>query len=218
MITRASAFFDRTSREGILVDHRRGRTLVLLIQYRLSVEDLALALNCSESIVRSLLAHQYRSLPALSGTDSPSSTEAIDARMAARVERTVIVPPSASEGEIPREVETLARHLALEVRRWLCTFEVSDADRQQVIQEAGLLLDGSPLNVAGEFDFQVNRVFLEVLGIWSKSARSSRSPEFKTRLGQWLASWIRFWIADPAVWNRALDLEFAYFGENAQAA
>jgi len=219
MITRVSAFIDRNTSEAARTDDLRARVLVLLCQSRMSVEDLALALNCSESMVRSLLVRPFRSLFSGEGAGAARPIEPLNLRAMPELEPAVgreSGPGSADEAA--REQERHARLLAAEVRRWLCTFEVSDADRQRIVEDAETVLIGSPLNEAGKFDFSVNSAFLEVIGIWGRRARTSRSPDFRTRLSQWLASWIRFWVTDTVVWGRVFDLAFDYFGEKVRAA
>lgn len=219
MITRASSFLDRRSAESRSVDRMRGVTIVLLSKHNMPIEDIAMALNCSESVVRSLLAGQYLSVRPLAGSNIASCTDAISVRMAVHADeadnndhRQLTVD------EIAVERGRCSRLLSLEVRRWLCTFEVSDADCQYVIEQAGFLLDKSFLNEDGNLSFGVTAAFLEVLGIWGRHALSSHSPDFRTRLSPWLACCIRFWITDPAIWNLALDREYTYFGDRSLAA
>jgi len=42
--------------------------------------------------------------------------------------------------------------------------------------------------------------------------------DYETLITRWLASWIRFWVAQPIIWYGALDLEFVHFGEDSKAA
>ena len=219
MITRTSTFFDRKTTDGAFAIHLRGRILVLLVQHRLAVGELAQALNCCDRVVRSLLAGEYRSLGWQAGTDIPGTTDAIDIKLAVHHEPAdPLVPIQGTPDRSTGEREKLAAYLNLEVQRWLCTFEVADVDRQLIVENAGKILGESPLNEAGNFDFSVTRVFLDLISIWGRSARRPWPPDFKAGLGQWLASWIRFWVTDPEVWNPALDLAFAHFGDKAKAA
>ncbi len=122
-----------------------------------------------------------------------------------------------SEAEIARERERLAQQLAGEIQRWLCTFEASDQDRQCAIDQAGLLLDESPLTADGKFHFD-RPDHHGILHVWSPCFINPDVREFGKVVGSWLALWIHFWITDTIVWNRALDLEYAHFDTTAQAA
>jgi hypothetical protein len=119
---------------------------------------------------------------------------------------------------VARLREWRASHLAIEVRAWLDTFEASDRDRQQTVEEAGFVLDGSPLRADGQCEFDIDRTYMEIVGIWRPFYLSPGDREFRKVVGPWLASWISFWITDPVVWDRALDLDYAHFGAMAQAA
>jgi hypothetical protein len=219
MITRSSAFLDPKTSAGQLIDDRRSRVLLLLCQYRYSIEDLAMALNCAEAMVRSLLARPYRALYVGDHDNPERAMEPINLRMIPQIERPVVLnPPTASKDEIARQQEKHAQQLAIEVRRWLCTFETSDQDRRQAIEQAGFLLDESPLDANGRYHFEVNQVFMELLGVWRPYRTNPEDRELGKAVIPWFASWIRFWISDPKVWNRALDLEFAYFDARARAA
>jgi hypothetical protein len=219
MITRVSGFIDRKTREAARTDDLRPRVLVRLCQSRLSVEDIALAFNCSESIVRSLLARPLLSLLSGEGTSPACPIEPINLEAMPQMKRAVGLKsgPGSSE-DAACDQEKHARLLAMEIRRWLCTFGMTDTDRQYVIERAGLLLDNAERNSAGEYVFDVSRTVLDALGIWGPKPFLTGDREFRTLVGRWLTSWIHFWIADPVVSNRALDLEYAYFAEQAQAA
>jgi hypothetical protein len=219
MITKASAFIGRKTSGAAGTDDVRARVVVSLCQSRLSVEDIAQAFNCSESMVRSLLVRPFRSQLSGEGPHPVRSIGPIDLKAMLQLNRAVGLEsgPGSSEDAACEQKEH-ARLLAIEVRRWLCTFEMTDPDRRYVIEQAGLLLDDSKLNSAGKYDFDIDRTVLDALGIWGPKAFLTGDREFRSLLGRWLASWIRFWITDPVVWNRALDLAFASFEENAQAA
>lgn len=126
--------------------------------------------------------------------------------------------PPQTERSISGERERLARRLAREIRSWVTSFELSDTERQQVIERAGFLLDDSLLNADDNCLFDENRALSELLGIWKPKIITAADRDLQTLISRWLASWIRFWITQPIVWNRALDLEFAHFGARAQAA
>jgi hypothetical protein len=123
--------------------------------------------------------------------------------------------PSPAVMQIERE--RLADHLAQEIRSWIVSIELSDRQRQRVIKLAGLLLDASPLKANGESPFDKNRALSELLDIWMPKTRNG-NRDCETSLARWLASWIRFWIAGPIIWKRALDIALAHFGAQDQAA
>lgn len=218
MITRVSAFIDRKTSEAARADDLRARVLVRLCQARLSVEDIALAFNCSESMVRSLLVRPYRSLFSGEGTNPVRPFEPINLEAMPQLDRPVVLDssPSSTEDRVPVQ-EQQAGLLAMEVRRWLCTFEMTDADRKHLIERAGFLLDEAERTSSGTYVFDVGRTVLEILGIWGPKLLTG-DRDFRTLVARWLASWIHFWITDPAIWNRALDLEYAHFGAIAPAA
>ena len=190
-----------------------------LIQFGFSVEDLAMALNCSESMVRSLLALPYRTLYLRDDGNRKSVLEPIDVRMLPVPERPVVLNPrTPPKDETSLQQEKHAQLLAIEIQRWLCKFEASDHDRQQAAEKAGFLLDESPLTEDGRLRFDSYRVFAEINGIWRGAPSTSVDKSVGEAVSPWLASWIRFWVSDPAIWNRALDLAYAHFGATAQAA
>jgi hypothetical protein len=217
MITSVSALLDRKTRRAVLADLNRGRAVARFREEGLPVPDIALALNCSRPIIDYFLLRQK---PWFRKNEEKLRTkrQARDLRFIKRHDRGLILyrPPRTEEG-IARERELLAGHLALEVRRWVCELEQSDANCQSVIERAGLLLDQSPLNMRGEYVFDADRAAEEVLRIWKPEACDAGDLEFTSLFGRCLAAWIRFWIAQPLIWNRALDLEFAYFGSKPNA-
>ena len=81
-----------------------------------------------------------------------------------------------------------------------------------------VLLDATPLKADGEYLFDKNRALSELLGIWRPKMHSAGYRDYETLITRWLASWIRFWVAQPIIWYRALDLEFVHFGEDSKAA
>ncbi|MGA8041177.1 MAG: hypothetical protein WCA37_00095 [Terracidiphilus sp.] len=217
MITKASAFLDQKTSDGKLND-LRVRALLHLIEVGFSVEDLAMALNCSVSMVRSLLALPYRMLY-LRDQDNPKRVwEPINLRMLPQPQCPIILNPrTASKDETARQQERHAQLLAIEILHWLRTFEASDQDRRQAIEQAGFLLDELPLK-DGKLQFDSFRVFSEIHGIWRGKPSKSVDKSFGETVSPWLASWLRFWVSDPAIWNRALDLAYAHFGASTQAA
>ena len=218
MVTKASAFLDHKLCDGEL-DKLRYRTILRLIQVGFSVEDLAMALNCSESMVRWLLALPYRTLYLRDHSDRKRVIEPMHFRMLPDPERSVVLNPRMpSKEETSRQKEKQAQLLAIEIQSWLCTFEACDQDRRQAIEKAAFLLDESPLKEDGRLQFDSYRLSAEINAIWRTTPSTSVDKTFMEAVSPWLASWIRFWISDPAIWNRALDLAYAHFGASAQAA
>lgn len=219
MITRTSAFIDRKTSEAARINDLRARVVVSLCESRLSIEDVAQAFNCSESIIRSLLVRPFRSLFSGEGPHLARPIEPIDLKAALRLNHAVGFEsgPGSSEDAAGEQKEQ-AHLLAVEVLRWLYSFEMTDTDRRSVIERAGLLLDEAPINSAGKYDFDIIRTVLNAHGIWRPNPFLTEDREFRSLISRWLASWIRFWVTDPVVWNPALDLAFASFKEKAQAA
>lgn len=215
MITNVSALLDRKTRAKVLADDLRGQAIYRLRRAGLFVQDTAEVLNCSRSIVWNLLAPQFPQARRLA-LSSPPEDDPPDLESMSRNERYLaLYQPPGTEKEIAEGNEELAHHLAAEVRRWLSAFEARDLDRRYAIEGAGVSLDRSPLNAVGEYVFDVDRAVLEAERVWRPK---TIDRGLITRLGRGLACWIRFWITDPIIWNRALDLEYTYFGERAEAA
>jgi hypothetical protein len=220
MITRVSTFLDRKTTDGQLIDDRRSRVLLLLCVRRFSIDDIAMALNCCDTTVRSMLARPFRSLyaPPKDHRHAPA-LEPLNLKM---MPRTEFAASSNSAPESPKELARLqeksARQLGMEVRGWLCTFEASDKDRQRAVEQACFRLDESPLTSDGQYPLEIDRALMELSGVWSPFRSRLEERDFAKAISPWLASWIRFWITDPVVWNQALDLEYAHFGTRTQAA
>jgi hypothetical protein len=215
MITICSPLFNSTTASTELND-KRAQVLIVLCQSRLPFADIAEALNCRESLVRSLLDRPFR---ASALNDPPHTITPIDVAMASRTQRSAIQKqPLAPVPEASNVREDLARHLATEIRRWLGTFNLSDAERRQAVEEAGKRLDQSTFYMESNYYFDVFRVSDQILSVWSPRLRSRGEQQFWMRVGQWLAGWIHFWVANPDIWNLALDREFDHYGREAQAA
>ena len=215
MITRSSPLFTSTAADTELND-KRAQVLIDLCQSRLPFADIAEALNCSESLVRSLVDRPFRSsVPnGPPHTIMPINLELVTRTHCSAIQKQPLVPaPEASNVR-----ENLARHLATEIRRWLGTFNMSDAERRQAVEEAGKRLDQSTFYMESNYRFDVYRVSYQILSVWSPHLRSGGEQQFWMRVGQWLAGWIHFWVANPDIWNLALDREFDHYGREAQAA
>lgn len=220
MITRASALFDCNPGDRAQIDDLRAQVLVSLCQSKLSVEDIALALNCSEPVIRTLLARPYRHLIPSDEMNRLHPNGPIDIDLAAPVASSVVINSDdldSAEGRHRLRAQQV-HLLATEVRLWLSTFEMTDKERQLVIKRAGFILDQAEFAWTGGYVFDSHNVFLELLGIWGPKRFLTGDRDFKTLVARWLASWIHFWIVSPAIWNRALDLEFIDFGPKAHAA
>jgi hypothetical protein len=182
------------------------------------VQEIALALNCSQSIVARYLSAEIPWVRRVAAGTQPNDNQMPNLSPIPRSASVLLrYRPPRTERGIAGERERLSRHLAEEIRSWIVAFELNDRQRQQVIERAGLLLDTSPLKANGEHLFDKNRALSEQLGIWRPKTLDG-DRDYQTLIARWLASWIRFWIAQPIVWKRALDLEFAHFGAQAQAA
>ena len=198
------------------LDDQRALVLINLCQSRFSFEDITEALNCDESVVRSLIAKPFRALSANSGTNAavlaPINFATLDSIPAAVAIE--LVP----DGElIGREKELRAQYLAGEIRQWLSTFEASDAERLRAMKEASIRLDESTHHQGNNYIFQVERVASDIRRAWKPFLPHGDRP-FHTIVGRWLAAWVHFWVADPHVWNCALDILLWDFGKELKAA
>lgn len=220
MITSVSALLDRATRSAVLRDPSRKRVIVALHEAGTSVRDIAQSLNCSDAIVNAFLREGTPGPDPLVERYGKDVAAIITSKWISRHDRGLLLyrPPS-TQAARARHRESIATHLSSEVRRWLGAIEMSDADRQRVIDFAGMQLDQSPLlRKTGKYFFYSPRVVAEIEGIWKPNSSQAGDRDFLPVIGRWLASWIRFWIWDPAIWNRALDMEFAHFSSLAQAA
>lgn len=218
MITETSVLYMETTCNAEIND-KRAHVLIGLLQSRMSIEDIAEALNCKDTVVRSLLVAPYHNAYTGLAAGPVALPEPIDLENFPPTEPTVVERSgSGTQQEPVRQVERLAHFLLQEVCHWLTTFEASDAARQKAVERAGILLDESSFYWQGKYDYQCERISMEVVGAWRPTILVPENREFRMLMGNWLASWIHFWIADPDVWNRALDFAFDYFGAKAQAA
>lgn len=216
MITSVSALLNRKTRASVLTDDLRGQAIYRMRKSGMLLQDTSEVLNCSRRVVSTLLVPQFHAqhMAGISsaGNDSPDLDSMSSNELCLALYRAPV-----TDQEVARERQRVARHLAAEVRRWLSAFEVRDLDRRVAIEQAGLGLDHSPFNSAGEYVFEVDRAVSEALDVWKPRTPCRSDRELDAELGRWLACWIRFWVADPAIWNRALDLEYQFFGGRAEA-
>lgn len=219
MITCVSAVLDQETRSKVLSDPDRARAIALLCEAGLSIDEIALALNCNTTLVVSLSLRRARWSEEPAYRPPGARLAKWDLWSHSRNEQGLLLyRPPQTDKAIARHDQRIAGHLSREIRRWLSSIELTNSDRQAVIEQAGLRLDQTPVNKRDEYVFNVGRVVAELLEIWRPNASASIDRDFNALLGRWLASWIRFWISKAAVWDRALDLEFDRLGTVPQAA
>jgi hypothetical protein len=198
------------------LNDQRAMVLVNLCQSRFSFDDITEALNCSDDLVRSLIARPFRALDADSATKD-TVTAPIDFSILKRFPREVAIE-LAPIGELLGPKEGIrAEYLAGEIRQWLDTFEACDADRLQAVEEASIRLDESTHHQENTCFFQVDRVASEIRWAWKPLLVNGDRP-FRIIVGRWLAAWVYFWVADPYIWNCAIDILLWDFGRYAKAA
>jgi hypothetical protein len=203
MITMVSALFDRRTWYSVLFCPDRARTVSAIAGAGMGFEEISVALNCSLPLVQHFLMPTR-----MFGADGFADLrKQDDLRQVPRNRRVFVLdrPPRATNGRT-RERGRLAGYLAKEVSRWISQFQLTDHDRLQVVEYGRSLLDNSGLNTQGIYVFNFERAIEETLGIWRPSGPRIDACEPNVLLGRWLASWIRFWISDSRVWERALDL------------
>jgi|GEM_PF-5492200 hypothetical protein len=211
MITARSPIFRISSRTSAFAE-KRAQVLINLCQVRLPFEDIAMALNCSESLIRSMLDYPFRS----SASDSIAP---INLEMLPKSEcGALLTGPLALAVAIRKVREDLMRHLQAEICSWLGTFNMSNEDRRSAIEEAGKRLDQSVFYMESNYRFDQYRVSQLISNVWSPSLRCSTREPFWPIAGRWLAGWVHFWIADPTIWDPVIDLEFARDAAPAKAA
>jgi hypothetical protein len=218
MITKTSALYHLVTNSYEL-NASRAQVLIKLFQCGMSINDVAEAINSSESLVRSVLVRPFRpfdpydannpirTIDTVHGPSFPDSAGA--------------APPvnsHALKGATGREQEDFARYLAEEIRQWLGTFEATDAERQQAVEQAGFDLDKLAFQFDGKYLFETGWVAHEIGAVWKPTFLLPDDRAFRNAAGRSLAAWIRFWITDPDIWDRALDIAFEHFGARAQAA
>ena len=218
MIAARSSLLDRKTRRAILHDPVRARVVTRLRDVGIAEQDIAFALNCSHNIVAQYLFSDVPWVRRGSTGNSQKINQSPDPRPIPRSASVLLRyrPPQTKRG-IAGERERLVQHLAQEIRNWIVSIELNYRQRQQVIERAGLLLNTSPLKANGEYLFDKNRSLSELLDIWMPKTLSA-DRDYETLIARWLASWIQFWIAQPIIWERALDIAFAHFEAQAQAA
>ena len=121
---------------------------------------------------------------------------------------------------IAGERERRAGRLADEITGWLRQFELTDVDRQAILSDARSRISESALDAEGNYVFSIFRAVREVLGIWRPARPDADCQSFSGQIARWLASWVRFWVADSRVLDRAFELSSAWpvAGEQAVAA
>jgi hypothetical protein len=177
----------------------------------LSTRDIAQALNCSQQVIELFLIQKRLGYFRREEFPVGNSVALWDTRGLSRNARGLVLyqPPRTPEA-VSRHREILASHLSREVRNWVHAIELTDADGQVVINRARLLLNDSPLNRERTHTFDVDRTVAELRQIWLPQGSDNSLPDFNSLLGRWLASWIRFWVSQPLIWSRALDLELRH--------
>jgi hypothetical protein len=218
MITRSSAIYQRIAKSGEL-NENRAQVMISLLQYGMSIDDIAELINSSESMARSGLVRPFRPFDP---HDANNPIHTIDTVHGPSFPRTTDpaaqAPSQALEETTAREQKKFAWYLAAEIHWWLGTFEATNAERQQAVEQARFRLGNSTFYMDGKFLFQTGDVVFEFIGVLKSLRSSADDRDFGKAAGRWLGAWIRFWIPDPDVWNPALDLAFTYFGEDERAA
>lgn len=212
MITKTSPLFDCRSHESPHNNDKRAALMVRLCGSRIPIKEIALVLNCSESLVRALLASQYQAV--CPGCESiPVPLGIISLR---GFESAPSGPKKAQAAALTLDVT--AQYLAREIYGWLDSFEASNAEREQAIEQAVRSLDEARFERDGSYSFEVEWVAYEIRSIWSKPMLKEGERNFSTVIGRWLAAWVKFWVIDPNVWYRALALAYACFEGRKEAA
>jgi hypothetical protein len=211
MITASSPIFRSRSWDTALAE-TRAQVLIRLCQFGLPFEDIGTALNCSESLVRSMLNRPFRS--SVGNGIAPIQLEVLSKPECGDLLKGPLAPIQA--GSNARE--NLTRHLRTELRRWLDTFNMSDEDRRSAIGEAGKQLDQSILYMENDYSFDLYKVSHVILSAWSPFLQCSSRMPFWLVAGRWLAGWIHFWIVDPTIWDPVVDFELAHEANAAKAA
>lgn len=211
MITRSSALLTATASDHELSE-QRARVLIDLLRSKMSIDDIAMALNCSEFVVRTLLVAPYRSAYTGPGmtVHHPIDLMSFPPSRSIASER-----PDPEPEEAARRQERLTDRLYKETCIWLVSFEASDGGRQNAVEQAGFFLDKSAVYRAGKYLYAADRVSAEIRYAWEPWIPDRYFPIVA---GRFLACWIRFWITDPEIWDRALDLAWEHFGRKVQAA
>lgn len=212
MIKHSSPLFIRDGHEAALNDER-ARVIVDLCRSRFAIEDIALSLNCSETLVRALLASQYKVIVSETEAFVPSfhpitGSQPVGAAGGAEGMKKAATPMS----------ENIVRILGGEIHGWLNSFEATDRDREEAIELAVGHLDDSRFDSKGNYSFQARWVIYDVLGVWRPPFLNPGEREFSLVVGRWLAVWVQFWVSDPDAWYRGLALAHARFGEKELAA
>lgn len=202
MITSTSAALGET-RLHILHDPNRGRAVAAFQHAGLSLCEIADALNCSQPVLRNLLLTLAQDHSRILIVNPNPRQE----RHSSRDDHGVLASRSSRTWkDMAREQERLADHLGAEVLRWLRASTLTDAERLGIIRAAESHLDQAPLDARGQYAFSAERTIAEVLSLWKPTGTVRLNESLTTLIGRWLASWLRFWITDPQVCGKTLDL------------
>lgn len=185
--------------DQVMHDPDHGGVILALLDAGMEFRDIMNALNCDGDVLTTMLLAFTRSLQRAGREVSGPELLSDDGQ------RMPICRPAQTPARALRDREEPARHLRSDVLEWLMTLNLLAADRCDIIEHAASLLAHTPMN-SGQFS--ADRSFAEVLGLWRDD---TSEEEFNVLAGRWLASWIRFWVTDPAVWTRALKLASAEF-------
>jgi hypothetical protein len=181
----------------VMHDPDHGCVVLALLDAGMAFRDIMDALHCDGDVLTTMLLAFTRSL------QRPGEKVSGSKLLSGDGQRMQICLPAQSSATAIRDREKLARHLRGDVLEWLMTFNLPATVRCDTIEHAASLLADTPMN-SGEFF--ADRSIAEVLGLWTED---TSEEEFNILAARWLASWIRFWVSEPAIWTRALKLASA---------
>lgn len=202
MITRRTALFNRNTRAKIFHDIHRARAIAAYRREGMSIPEISDALNASQPVLKQLLLEL--------ATQSPGIQRQVpDSRDCDLMSHYTPFYLPRTERGIAGDQERRATRLAEEITLWLGQFEVADVDRLAILREARSSASRRAMNSEGNYIFSVFWAVRDVLGIWRPAKPDPAVRDFSMQIARWLASWLRFWIADPRVLDWAFDLSSA---------
>ena len=205
MIDVSRAVADLQSRWHTLCDLDRARAVLSIYQTGMSLRELAPKLNCSPS----LLSHLLRALEAAAEDRELARSGEISTReLVRRVRSSGTRATSSMQGEaIAFDHECAAVQASQAIARWFDEENVASTDRDNIVEQACLLLVTADMPEIGSVESYLPDIPLgEVIRLFRPARLSIDGDSATALLSEWLALWTLHGILDDWVRARALEL------------
>jgi hypothetical protein len=192
---------DLQSRWHTLCDLDRARAVQSIHQAGMSFQELAPKLNCSPS----LLSHLLRALEAPAEDRELARSGDISTRELVRKAQSSGFSMQREARAFDYEREVMKASQA--IMRWFNEENVASADREQVVEQAFLLLVNADTSEAGPLEAYLPDIPLgEVIRLFRPACLGIDGDSGLALLSEWLALWTLHGILDDRVRARALEL------------